>query len=136
MLASTRKLPLPTPLCKTWPKVNSFKMNSKRKFRDPLISEFITLCQKIEEPVPPTETVVEIYPMPHRLTRNFRNLMFLPDRYQSQNDLDFGQLPSKEITKTSIPQRTNHNDGQSILLSLAIVLCLAGLLYILIYFTS
>ena len=111
-------------------------MNSKRNFRDPLIREFITLCQKIEEPVPPTETAVEIYPMPNQTTRNLRTLTFIPERYQSQNGLDFGQMPLKEKMVPSHNKLPFQNDGQSILLSLAIVLCLAGLLYILIYFTS
>ena len=113
-------------------------MNSQNKIslRDPLIDEFIKLCQKIEEPVPPVETTIEIYSMPQQTTRKFRSLMFLPDQYQSQNGLDFGQLPSKEKNHIPIQRNPFQNDGQSILLSLAIVLCLAGLLYILIYFTS
>lgn len=104
-----------------------------------MIDEFITLCQKIEEPVPPTDTAVEIYPMPNNFTRKFQALTFIPDQYQSTNNLDFGQMPSKERNNEKKFERKiliTSNDGQSMLLSVAIVLCLAGLLYILIYFTK
>ena len=101
-----------------------------------MIDEFITLCQKIEKPTSPEETSVEIYTMPHQTTRQFRALTFIPDQYQSQNNLDFGQLPSKSPSPVLSKTNPFHDNGQSMLLSLAIVLCLAGLLYILIYFTS
>ena len=99
-----------------------------------MIDEFITLCQKIEEPVPVTENAVGIYPMPNRITRQFHAITFMPEQYQSQDNLDFGQLPlpKRKPMHTVLPS----DNGQSMLLSVAIVLCLAGLLYILIYFTS
>ena len=116
-------------------------------FRDPVVDKFIFLCQSIEKPIPDDQTAVEIYPMPHKTTRAFRSLTFIPQRYQSTNSLNFGQLPkssekidtSKKISpvKKEIKIINIHKDGQSIyLLSLTIVICSAGLLFILVYFST
>ena len=72
--------------------------------------------------------------MPKRSFRRIRALTFIPQQYHSQDDLNFGQLPSSKRKSKNLT--TPSDNGQSILLSVAIVLCLAGLLYILIYFTS
>ena len=113
-------------------------------FSDPLVDEFITLCQKIEQPVPiERNTQIALSTsMPHKLTRKFHTITFMPMKYRSHNTLDFGQLPLKNLSsmtkevQTTLPLSVTKNDSQSILLSIAIILCLAGLLYILIYFTS
>ena len=113
------------------------EINSHINSSDPFINEFITLCQKIDEPVPRNEVAISIPPMPNHFSRHMRTLTFLPDHFQNLSGDNFGQMPTKNTSAILSSKAENfNNNGQSILLSLAIVLCLAGLLYILIYFTS
>ena len=39
--------------------------------------------------------------MPYKLTRKLNTLVFIPERYRSQNHLDFGQMPLKDLTTPS-----------------------------------
>ena len=79
---------------------------------------------------------VEIHPMPNHFFRRLQTITFIPDHFQTLPDQSFGQMPTKCVSSPTHSKPYINNDGQSMLLSLAIVLCLAGLLYILIYFTS
>ena len=108
-----------------------------------MIQKFITLCELIENPVPKTEDTVAIYTPQRSFYQRIQRLLFIPNHFQATNDLEFGQLPSKTFpsranaqTQAIVNPNTNSTEhcGESILQSLTIMICSAGLLIVLIYF--
>ena len=82
---------------------------------------------------------MEIYSPRRNLFSDIQRILFIPSHYQSGPDLEFGQLPSKTKTlRTQVvnqPVQKTELCGESMLLKLIIVICSAGLLYILIHVT-